>query len=108
MAATDPVIVGVGMMTAVGLTAPETAASVRAATMRYTETSIRDRRFDAITSAVFATTAALRSAEPAVPNRPATRTQVEKPAARAVASRVLALAAAQPLKLRRPARQRCA
>jgi len=51
MAANDPVIVGVGMMTAVGLTAPETAASVRAATMRYTETSIRDRRFDAITLA---------------------------------------------------------
>jgi len=51
MAANDPVIVGVGMMTAVGLTAPETAASVRAATMRYTETSIRDRRFDPITLA---------------------------------------------------------
>ncbi len=51
MTATDPVIVGVGMMTAVGLTAPETAASVRAATMRYTETSIRDRQFNPITMA---------------------------------------------------------
>jgi 3-oxoacyl-[acyl-carrier-protein] synthase-1 len=49
--ADDPLIVGVGMMTAVGLTAPETAASVRAATMRFTETSIRDRGFDPITLA---------------------------------------------------------
>jgi 3-oxoacyl-[acyl-carrier-protein] synthase-1 len=48
---TDAVIVGVGMMTAVGLSAPETAASVRAATMRFTQTPIRDRRFDSFTLA---------------------------------------------------------
>jgi 3-oxoacyl-[acyl-carrier-protein] synthase-1 len=41
----DPMIVGVGMMTAVGLTAPETAASVRAATMRFVETAIHDHEF---------------------------------------------------------------
>ncbi len=43
---TDPVIVGVGMMTSVGLSAPETAASVRATIMRFGETPIRDHRFD--------------------------------------------------------------
>ena len=51
MSATDPVIVGVGMMTAVGLTAPETAASVRAATMRFVETPIRDSQFEPFTLA---------------------------------------------------------
>lgn len=45
------VVVGVGMMTAVGLTATETAASVRAATMRFTETPIRDHRFEPFTLA---------------------------------------------------------
>jgi 3-oxoacyl-[acyl-carrier-protein] synthase-1 len=45
------VVVGVGMMTAVGLTAAETAASVRAATMRFTETPIRDHRFEPFTLA---------------------------------------------------------
>jgi 3-oxoacyl-[acyl-carrier-protein] synthase-1 len=44
MAANDPVIVAVGLMSAVGLTAPETAAAIRSATMRFTETSIRDRK----------------------------------------------------------------
>ena len=44
-------VVGVGMQTAVGLTAPETAASVRAATMRFNESSIHDRRFDPVTLA---------------------------------------------------------
>src|SRR5262245_46298310 len=39
------------MTTAVGLTAPETAASVRAATMRYTESPFRDKRFEPITLA---------------------------------------------------------
>ena len=43
MTSTDPVIVGIGLMCPVGLTAPEAAAAVRAATMRFTETSIRDR-----------------------------------------------------------------
>jgi 3-oxoacyl-[acyl-carrier-protein] synthase-1 len=47
----DPVIVAVGMMTAVGLTAPETSASVRSATMRFVETPIRDRQFDPVTLA---------------------------------------------------------
>lgn len=42
------VIVGVGMMTAVGVSAPETAASVRAATMSLSETDYRDKRFDRI------------------------------------------------------------
>lgn len=41
---TGIVIVGVGMMTAVGLTAGETAASVRAGVARFTETPIRDHR----------------------------------------------------------------
>ena len=45
------VVVGVGMMTAVGLTVAETAASVRAATMRFTETPIRDHRFEPFTLA---------------------------------------------------------
>ena len=45
------VVVGVGMMTAVGVTAAETAASVRAATMRFTETPIRDQRFEPFTLA---------------------------------------------------------
>src|SRR4051812_2114455 len=44
--ATEPVIVGVGMMTSVGLSAPEVAASVRAAIMRFGETPIRDHRFE--------------------------------------------------------------
>ena len=47
----DPLIVGVGMMTAVGLTAVETAASVRATTMRFTESAFRDHRSDPITLA---------------------------------------------------------
>src|SRR5690348_7878179 len=34
------------MMTSVGLSAPETAASVRAAIMRFGETPIRDHRFE--------------------------------------------------------------
>jgi 3-oxoacyl-[acyl-carrier-protein] synthase-1 len=45
------VVVGVGMLTAVGLSAPETAASVRTATMRFAETSIRDHRFEPFTLA---------------------------------------------------------
>src|SRR5437588_7400841 len=39
------------MMTSVGLSAPETAASVRAATMRFGETPIRDHRFEPFTLA---------------------------------------------------------
>jgi 3-oxoacyl-[acyl-carrier-protein] synthase I len=45
------VVIGVGMMTPVGLTAAETAASVRAATMRFTETPMRDHRFEPFTLA---------------------------------------------------------
>ena len=45
------VIVGVGMTTAVGVSAPETAASVRARTTRFTESQLRDRRFNRFTLA---------------------------------------------------------
>lgn len=49
---TDPVvIVGVGMVTAVGLSAAETAASVRSGTMRFGESPFRDKRFHPITLA---------------------------------------------------------
>jgi 3-oxoacyl-[acyl-carrier-protein] synthase-1 len=40
----DIVVVGIGMVTAVGVSAPETAASVRAATSRFVESSLWDRR----------------------------------------------------------------
>lgn len=46
------VIVGIGMMTAVGLSAAETAASVRSGTMRFTQTRMRDRREQPFTLAV--------------------------------------------------------
>ena len=39
-------VVGIGMITAVGLSAAETAASVRSATARFTETSLMDKRFE--------------------------------------------------------------
>ena len=45
------VVVGVGMMTAVGLTAAETAASVRSATSRFNESALHDARFDPFTLA---------------------------------------------------------
>jgi 3-oxoacyl-[acyl-carrier-protein] synthase-1 len=41
----DIVVVGLGMATAVGLSAMETAASVRAATMRFTESTWQDHAF---------------------------------------------------------------
>jgi 3-oxoacyl-[acyl-carrier-protein] synthase I len=47
----DPLIVGVGMMTAVGLSAAETAASVGAGIMRFEESSIMDRRSQPFTLA---------------------------------------------------------
>jgi 3-oxoacyl-[acyl-carrier-protein] synthase-1 len=48
----DPLfVINVGMVTAVGLTAPETAASVRSATARFFETSICDQRFEPFTLA---------------------------------------------------------
>lgn len=47
----DVHVVGVGMVTAVGLTAAETAASVRSATTRFTETSLMDKRFEPFTLA---------------------------------------------------------
>jgi 3-oxoacyl-[acyl-carrier-protein] synthase-1 len=51
MAEEDPVIAGVGMMTAVGLTAMETAASVRAGIMRFEESSVYDQRVQPFTLA---------------------------------------------------------
>ena len=51
MAADSVVVVGVGMMTAVGLSTAETAASVRSGTMLFSETSIRDHRFEPFTLA---------------------------------------------------------
>lgn len=39
-------VMGVGMMTSVGLSAPETAASVRSRTMRFSEIDIRDQNFE--------------------------------------------------------------
>ena len=50
--AQDPVIVGVGVTTAVGLSAPETAAAVRATTARFEESPIRDHRFEPFTLAL--------------------------------------------------------
>ena len=47
----DPVIVGIGMMTAVGLTARETAAAVRAGAMRFTESKLFDQRAEPFTLA---------------------------------------------------------
>ena len=48
----EPVLViGVGMLTAVGLSASETAASVRTATMRFEESSFRDQWFQPFTLA---------------------------------------------------------
>ena len=44
-------VVGIGMITAVGLSAAETAASVRSATARFTETSLMDKRFEPFTLA---------------------------------------------------------
>jgi len=49
--ANDVVIVSAGMMTAVGLSAAETAASVRSATMRFAETEIRDKQAEPVTLA---------------------------------------------------------
>lgn len=45
-------IVGMGMVTAVGIDAPQTAASVRAGIARFEETSIYDKRFEPIVMAV--------------------------------------------------------
>jgi 3-oxoacyl-[acyl-carrier-protein] synthase-1 len=47
----EVLVLSVGMMTAVGLTAPETAASVRAGTMRFIETSWLDKAFRPLTLA---------------------------------------------------------
>lgn len=52
MAADDVLVVGMGLMTAVGVTAAETAASVRSATARFMETPIHDHRFEPVTLAV--------------------------------------------------------
>src|SRR5256885_13291909 len=47
----DVVVIGAGMVTAVGLTATETAASVRSATARFAEASMMDKRFEPFTLA---------------------------------------------------------
>jgi 3-oxoacyl-[acyl-carrier-protein] synthase-1 len=46
------VVAGIGVVTAVGLSAAETAASVRARMTRFSQTAIRDRRFEPVTLAV--------------------------------------------------------
>jgi 3-oxoacyl-[acyl-carrier-protein] synthase-1 len=55
MAEPDVVIVSTGMMTAVGLSAAETAASVLAGTMRFGETPWRDHLGDPVTAAAVPT-----------------------------------------------------
>jgi 3-oxoacyl-[acyl-carrier-protein] synthase-1 len=45
------VVAGMGMISAVGVSAPEVAASVRAGTMRLAESSIMDKRFEPFTLA---------------------------------------------------------
>jgi 3-oxoacyl-[acyl-carrier-protein] synthase-1 len=51
MAPNDVVVLGVGVMSAVGLSAQESAASIRAGTMRFTASSFRDHRFEPFTLA---------------------------------------------------------
>ena len=48
---TEPVLVGVGMMTSVGLSAAETAASVRATVMAFIETPLKDHHLEPFTLA---------------------------------------------------------
>jgi 3-oxoacyl-[acyl-carrier-protein] synthase-1 len=52
LAGGEAVIVGLGLVTAVGATVKETAASVRSSTARFTETAIRDKSFQPVTLAV--------------------------------------------------------
>ena len=47
----EPVIVGVGIMTAIGLSAPETAAAVRAVTSRFEQSRMFDRETEPFTLA---------------------------------------------------------
>lgn len=51
MSDNNVVILGVGMLTAVGVSAAETAAAVRSATSRFTETPIRDQQLEPFTLA---------------------------------------------------------
>lgn len=51
MSADSVAVVGIGMMTSVGVSAPETAASVRAATARFVPTPMRDKQFQPFTIA---------------------------------------------------------
>lgn len=51
MSAESIAVVGIGMMTSVGVSAPETAASVRAATARFVPTPLRDKQFQPFTIA---------------------------------------------------------
>lgn len=66
MNANDAVLVGIGMMTPVGLSAPEAAASVRSATMRFTESAIHDKRFEPFTLAAIPDAALPPLVEPLV------------------------------------------
>jgi 3-oxoacyl-[acyl-carrier-protein] synthase I len=47
----EPVVIGVGLVTAVGLSAAETAASVRAGTARFVESRIQDKTLQPVTLA---------------------------------------------------------
>ncbi len=69
MAAPDVVVVRVGMVTAVGLSAAETAASVRSATMRFGQIDCLDRRFEPFTVAAVSD-AGLPELSPEVANTP--------------------------------------
>jgi 3-oxoacyl-[acyl-carrier-protein] synthase-1 len=51
MASTPIAVAGIGMISSVGLSAPEVGASARAGTMRFTQTSIMDRRYQPVTLA---------------------------------------------------------
>ena len=57
-------LVGIGLMTPVGLSAPETAVSVRSGTMRFTESAIHDKRFEPFTLAEIPEAALPPLAEP--------------------------------------------
>lgn len=69
MAAPDVVVARVGMVTAVGLSAAETAASVRSATMRFLRSDWLDHRFEPFTVASVPD-AALPELEPEVATTP--------------------------------------
>jgi 3-oxoacyl-[acyl-carrier-protein] synthase-1 len=86
------------MVTAVGLTAAETAASVRSATARFFETSIRDRRFEPFTLAEVLDDG-LPELQPAIRQRPGPTSRdlrLVRLAARPLAEALAVLPAAAP------------